>query len=76
MKRVKFDEMDSTSIAALKYHKKSESLDVTFRGSGNTYCYFDVCKEDYEKLLLDKSLGEGFNAYIKPNHGFIQLDGK
>jgi hypothetical protein len=76
MKRVKFDEMDSTSISALKYRKKPESLDVTFRGSGNTYRYFDVCKGDYEKVLKDESLGEAFNVYIKPNHGFIQLEDK
>lgn len=55
--------VDSTVIHAVGYDEETRRLEVVFN-SGQVYCYIDVPREVYERLLTADSKGSYLQAYV------------
>jgi len=60
--------VESSAISSIFYDPKSETLDIEFKGSGETYRYFDVPNDEYQELLRAPSKGAYLNSQIKPKY--------
>lgn len=60
--------VESTAIAAILYDPKSQTLDIEFKGSGETYRYFDVPDDEYQGLLTASSKVAYVNSKINPKY--------
>jgi predicted nuclease of predicted toxin-antitoxin system len=60
--------VESSAISSISYDPKSQTLDVEFKGSGETYRYFDVPNDEYQRLLAAASKGAYLNSEIKPKY--------
>jgi hypothetical protein len=58
----------SSAILRIEYNEFARELHVTFT-SGNTYSYYGVPKDVYERFLHAPSKGQFFNDYIKDRYG-------
>jgi hypothetical protein len=50
------------------YDPKSQTLDIEFKGSGETYRYFEVPEGEYQGLMTAASKGAYLNSKIKPKY--------
>jgi hypothetical protein len=57
----------SSAILRIEYNEFTRELNVTFM-SGNTYTYYGVPKDVYERFLHASSKGQFFNDYIKDRY--------
>jgi predicted nuclease of predicted toxin-antitoxin system len=60
--------VESSAIYSISYDPKSETLDIEFKSSGETYRYFDVPNDEYQGLLAATSKGAYLNSEIKPKY--------
>jgi predicted nuclease of predicted toxin-antitoxin system len=60
--------VESSAISSISYDPKSQTLDVEFRISGETYRYFEVPEDEYRELLAADSKGAYLNSEIKPKY--------
>jgi KTSC domain/Domain of unknown function (DUF5615) len=60
--------VESSAISTILYDHKSQTLDVEFKSSGETYRYFDVPNDKYQGLLTAASKGAYLNSEIKPKY--------
>jgi hypothetical protein len=60
--------VESSAIPSIFYDPKSQTLDIEFKGSGETYRYFDVPNDEYQGLLTAASKGAYLNSAIKPKY--------
>ena len=60
--------VESSPISAILYDPKSQTLDIEFKSSGETYRYFDVPDDKYQGLLTAASKGAYLNSEIKPKY--------
>jgi predicted nuclease of predicted toxin-antitoxin system len=60
--------VESTAISSISYDPKSQTLDIEFKSSGETYRYFDVSNDEYQGLLMATSKGAYLNSEIKPKY--------
>jgi len=60
--------VESSAIASIFYDPKSQTLDIEFRSSGETYRYFDVPNDEHQGLLVADSKGAYLNSQIKPKY--------
>ena len=60
--------VSSTAITRIEYNEFTRELLVTFT-SGNTYTYYGVPRDVYERFLHASSKGQFFNDYIKDRYG-------
>jgi hypothetical protein len=58
----------SSAILRIEYSEFTRELQVTFT-SCNTYTYYGVPKDVYERFLHASSKGQFFNDYIKDRYG-------
>jgi KTSC domain len=58
----------SSAILRIEYNEFARELHATFT-SGNTYTYYGVPKDVYERFLRAASKGQFFNDYIKDRYG-------
>ncbi len=56
---------DSSCFSEIGYSEAFETLVVTFRDSGKTYCYTNFSAADWAAFQAADSLGRYFNASIK-----------
>ncbi len=56
----------SGTISSIRHDPTTRILDVEFRGTGETYRYFEVTQDAYEALLNAESKEAYHNAEIKP----------
>jgi predicted nuclease of predicted toxin-antitoxin system len=60
--------VESSAISSIFYDPKSQTLDIEFRASGETYRYFEVPEDVYQGLLTTASKGAYLNSQIKPKY--------
>lgn len=60
--------VESSAISSIFYDPKSQGLDIEFKGSGETYRYFEVPEDEYRGLLIAPSKGAYLNSQIKPKY--------
>jgi hypothetical protein len=60
--------VESSAISAIFYDPKSQTLDIEFKTSGETYRYFEVPNDEYQGLLAAVSKGAYLNSEIKPKY--------
>ncbi len=60
--------VESTAISSISYDPKSQTLDIEFKSSGETYRYFNVPNDEYQRLLAATSKGAYLNSAIKPKY--------
>jgi predicted nuclease of predicted toxin-antitoxin system len=60
--------VDSSAISSIFYDPKSQTLDIEFRTSGETYRYFEVPDDEYQGLLMAPSKGAYLNSQIKSKY--------
>ena len=60
--------IESSTISAILYDPKSQTLDVEFKSSGETYRYFEVPDDEYQGLLAAASKVTYLNSKIKPKY--------
>ena len=60
--------VDSSAISSIFYDPKSQTLDIEFKSSGETYRYFEVPDNEYQGLLTAASKGAYLNSEIKPKY--------
>jgi predicted nuclease of predicted toxin-antitoxin system len=60
--------VESSAISTILYDHKSQTLDIEFKSSGETYRYFDVPNDKYQGLLTAASKGAYLNSEIKPKY--------
>ena len=56
---------NSSNISKIAYTEETQSLDVTFTGSGRSYTYFCYPPDDWEKFKTSPSKGKFFATFIK-----------
>ena len=59
---------NSSCFSKIGYSEAFETLVVTFRGSGKTYCYTNFTAADWAAFQAADSLGSYYNAHIKGNY--------
>jgi predicted nuclease of predicted toxin-antitoxin system len=59
---------ESSAISAILYDPKSQTLDIEFKSSGETYRYFEVPEDKYQGLMTATSKGAYLNSEIKPKY--------
>ena len=59
---------NSSCFSKIGYSAAFETLVVTFRGSGKTYCYTNFTAADWAAFRSADSLGRYYNAHIKGNY--------
>jgi predicted nuclease of predicted toxin-antitoxin system len=60
--------VESSAISSIGYDPQSQTLDIEFRASGETYRYFEVPDTEYQGLLRADSKGVYLNSRIKPKY--------
>lgn len=60
--------VESAAISAILYDPKSQTLDIEFKSSGETYRYYEVPEDAYQRLLTAVSKGAYLNSEIKPKY--------
>jgi predicted nuclease of predicted toxin-antitoxin system len=60
--------VESSAISSIFYDPKSQTLDIEFKSSGETYRYFDVPNDEYQGMLKATSKGAYLNSEIKPKY--------
>ena len=65
--------VDSTSIEAIGYDRRTRELYVRFLESGHTYVYRGVEDGVFEKFLSVGSKGNYFNREIKGEYPYDQV---
>ena len=60
--------IESSAISAILYDPKSQTLDVEFKSSGETYRYFEVPEHAYQGLMTAASKAAYLNSEIKPKY--------
>lgn len=65
--------MASSVIRAFDYDPVEQALDVVFV-SGRRYRYHDVPDELYGRMLHATSVGEFFNAHVRDQFSFTELE--
>ena len=69
----KMHRVDSTSIEAIGYDRRTGELYVRFLESGHTYVYREVEDGVFEKFLCASSKGNYFNREIKGEYSYYQV---
>ncbi len=64
--------LNSTSLARVKYEPSSLILEIEFHG-GRVYQYFDVPSQIFEGLIGADSHGEFFNSQIKGHYRYARV---
>ena len=59
---------DSSCFSKIGYSEAFETLVVTFRDSGKTYCYTNFPSSAWAAFRSADSLGRYYNTYIKGNY--------
>ena len=59
---------NSSCFSKIGYSEAFETLVVTFRGSGQTYCYTNFTAADWAAFRSADSLGSYYNTHIKGNY--------
>ena len=59
---------NSSCFSKIGYSVAFETLVVTFRGSGQTYCYTNFTAADWAAFRSADSLGSYYNTHIKGNY--------
>ncbi len=59
---------NSSCFSKIGYSGAFETLVVTFRGSGQTYCYTNFTAADWAAFRSADSLGSYYNTHIKGNY--------
>ena len=65
--------VDSTSIGAIGYDRRTYDLYVRFLESGHTYVYRGVEERVFEEFLRAGSKGNYFNREIKGEYPYDQV---
>ncbi len=65
--------VDSTSIEAIGYDRRTRELYVRFLESGHTYVYRGVEDEIFEEFLSADSKGNYFNREIKGEYPYYHV---
>jgi predicted nuclease of predicted toxin-antitoxin system len=60
--------VESSVISSIFYDSKSQTLDIEFKASGETYRYFEVPEDVYQGLVTAASKGVYLNSHIKPTY--------
>lgn len=55
---------NSTNILVCTYYELDKELDITFKGNGRTYRYFNVSMTEYANIINAKSIGRYVQANI------------
>ncbi len=63
---MRWENVRSTSIAAIGYDYRKRVLGIEFLHSGAVYLYFDVPVEEYRTFVATSSKGEYLNHVFKP----------
>lgn len=69
---MKRDPVESSTIKAVGYDEKSETLEVEFR-TGAVYQYYDFPAPLYRRLLQATSKGKFFAAEIKHDYRYQKM---
>lgn len=66
--------MPSQAIHAMRYERKPRRLTILFRGSGETYVYFEVPSAEWTAFMDAGSKGTYLNQIFKQKgHGYLVL---
>ncbi len=68
MPYIPLEEVESSNIVAIGYHRQSQTLRMRFQGD-RYYDYPMVLESEYEALMAAESKGTFFNSRIKPMYG-------
>ncbi len=68
MPYIPLEEVESSNIVAIGYHRQSQTLRIRFQGD-RYYDYPMVPESEYELLMAAESKGKFFNSRIKPMYG-------
>ncbi len=68
----KYQQVSSSNLAGIKYHRERRELDITFK-QGLVYRYFDVSPTLYKGLMAAGSKGKYHARYIK-NKSFKKIN--
>jgi len=66
--------VQSTALEQVSYDEAAHTLWARFRNSGRTYVYHDVPQELYDGLIFSDSLGAYFNAHIRDQFDFEEVE--
>ena len=66
--------VQSTALEQVSYDERAGTLCAKFRDSGRTYVYRDVPQDIYDGLMFADSLGSFFNAHIRDQYDFEELN--
>lgn len=72
-RRQRQENLDSSAIRALEYDPGRRSLIIDF-ANGRRYQYGCVERHTYRMISSAPSVGKFFNAYIRDNYPYRQLD--
>lgn len=61
---------NSSTIDWIRYDETFQSLTITFKGSKDSYTYFDVPFSVYQNLIDSDSVGKYFAGNIKKNYTY------
>lgn len=63
----------SSNIAAIGYDAETQTMLVTFKGSGATYAYDSVPADVHEKLMAADSVGKHFSTHIRAKYSSARV---
>jgi lysyl-tRNA synthetase class 2 len=66
-------DFESSVIRSADYDPEARTLDVVFT-AGRHYRYFGVPESEYGGLITASSAGAYFNAHIRDQYDFIELE--
>ena len=66
--------VQSAALEQVSYDEATHVLRAQFRQSGRTYLYYDVPQDLYDRLLFADSLGAFFNAHIRDQFDFEEVE--
>ncbi|MFN0035537.1 MAG: KTSC domain-containing protein [Saprospiraceae bacterium] len=71
-----YTEVDSSMIDLIGYDETTQILEARFINTGLTYRYFDVPKEEYERLMKSSSKGSYMRSCIFDFYDYEKVRGK
>ncbi len=72
MPYIPLEEVESSNIVAIGYHRQSQTLGIRFQ-QDRYYDYPMVPQSEYELLMAAESKGKFFNTRIKPMYGHCSV---
>ena len=64
----------SSAIKNVSYDETTHTLQITFKGNGRSYQYFDVSKRTFNRMLASESIGGFVNRWITPKYDYMPVE--